>query len=166
MNNKIIYISKDEAKEIKMNALKNQDVFLAEIEGARIRTEEEYVQAMADAFAIPQPLLAMKIGFLNDWMSNLLWIKQKDIVLIFHDYDLMLLDDLKAKKIIMLDFEEIILPWWEGDVVGHIVNGIIDELEILTADSAQIDTDKIELERVEYEINQEVNIKKRACMQK
>lgn len=34
----------------------------------------------------------------------------------------------------------------------HIVNGIINELEILTADSAQIDTDKIELERVEYDI--------------
>lgn len=42
----------------------------------------------------------------------------------------------------------------------HIVNGIINELEILTADSAQIDTDKIELERVEYEIKQEVIMKK------
>ena len=41
----------------------------------------------------------------------------------------------------------------------HIVNGIINELEILTADSAQIDTANIELERVEYEINQEVIMK-------
>lgn len=38
----------------------------------------------------------------------------------------------------------------------HIVNGIIDELEIHAADSAQIDTDNIELERVEYEINRGV----------
>ena len=123
MNNQIVYIEKDEVTKIRTDALKNQDVFLAEIDGARIRTEEEYVRAMADAFAIPQPLLANKIGFLNDWKSNLLWIKQKDIVLIFHDYDLMLMDDLKTKKIIMLDFEEIILPWWEGDVVGHMVDG-------------------------------------------
>lgn len=42
----------------------------------------------------------------------------------------------------------------------HIINGIIDELEIFTADLTQIDTDNIELERVEYEINQEVIIKK------
>lgn len=42
----------------------------------------------------------------------------------------------------------------------HIVNGIIDELEILTADSVQIDTDNIELERVEYEVNQEVIMQK------
>ena len=123
MNNKIVYIAKDEVKKIRTNALKNQDVFLAEIDGAKIRTEEHYVQAMIDAFAIPHPLLGMKIGILNDWIEDLTWIKQKDIVLIVHDYDLMLLDDLKAKKIIMLDFEEIILPWWEGDVVGHMVGG-------------------------------------------
>lgn len=42
----------------------------------------------------------------------------------------------------------------------HIVNGVIDELEIITADSAQIDTDSIELEKVEYEINQEVIVEK------
>lgn len=42
----------------------------------------------------------------------------------------------------------------------HIVNGIIDELEVFTADLTQIDTDNIELERVEYEINQEVIVKK------
>ena len=41
----------------------------------------------------------------------------------------------------------------------HIVNGIIDELEIITADSAEINTDNIEVERVEYEINQEVIVK-------
>lgn len=42
----------------------------------------------------------------------------------------------------------------------HIVNGVIDELEIITADLAQIDMNSIELERVKYEINQEVIIKK------
>lgn len=42
----------------------------------------------------------------------------------------------------------------------HIVNGIIDELEIITADSAQIDADIIELEKVEYEINQKVIVEK------
>lgn len=42
----------------------------------------------------------------------------------------------------------------------HIVNGVIDELEIITADSTQIDVDGIELERVEYSINQEVIMNK------
>lgn len=123
MNNKIVYIAKDEAKKVKISALKNQDVFLAEIDGARIKTEEDYVQAMADAFAFPQVLPTMKIGWLNDWLNDLMWIKQKDIVLLVHDYDFMLTDDLKIKKNIVADFEEIILPWWEGEVVGHMVGG-------------------------------------------
>lgn len=42
----------------------------------------------------------------------------------------------------------------------HVVNGVIDELEIITADSTQIDADSIQLEKAEYEVNQEVVIKK------
>ena len=43
---------------------------------------------MASAFILPQVLPAMKIGWLNDWLSDLMWIKQKDIVLLVYDYDL------------------------------------------------------------------------------
>lgn len=42
----------------------------------------------------------------------------------------------------------------------HIVNGVIDELEIITADLTQIDAENIQLEKVEYEVNQVVKIKK------
>ncbi len=41
----------------------------------------------------------------------------------------------------------------------HIVGGVINELEIFTADSTQIEADNIELTRVEYEVNQEVAMK-------
>ncbi len=42
----------------------------------------------------------------------------------------------------------------------HVVNGVIDELEIITADLTQIDADSIKLEKVGYEVNQEVVVKK------
>lgn len=41
----------------------------------------------------------------------------------------------------------------------HVINGVIDELEIITADSTQIDADNISLEKVEYEISKEVIMK-------
>lgn len=41
----------------------------------------------------------------------------------------------------------------------HVINGVIDELEIITADSTQIDADNINLEKVEYEISKEVIMK-------
>lgn len=123
MKNKIVYVTKNEAKMIKSKVKQNREIFFVEIDGARIRTEADYVQAMADAFVFPHELPEMKIGWYNDYINDLMWIEQKDIVMIIHDYELMLADDLKTKKNIMADFEEIILPWWEGEVVGHLVGG-------------------------------------------
>lgn len=124
MKNKIVYVTKDEAKEVKMDAIKTGDTFFAEIYGDKIKTEEDYVQAMANAFAFPHALPELKIGWYNDYISDLMWIEQKDIIMIIHNYDLMLVDDLKTKKNIIAGFEEIILPWWEGEVVGHMVGGV------------------------------------------
>ena len=42
----------------------------------------------------------------------------------------------------------------------HIVGGVINELEIIAADSTQIKADNIELTRVEYEVNPEVIIER------
>lgn len=32
-------------------------------------------------------------------------------------------DDLNAKAHILEDFENVILPWWETDVINHVVDG-------------------------------------------
>ena len=124
MKNKIVYVTKDESRVVKMDAIKNEDTFFVEIDGDKIKTEEDYVQAMANAFAFPHALPELKIGWYNDYISDLMWIEQKDIIMIIHNYDLMLVDDLKTKKNIIAGFEEIILPWWEGEVVGHMVGGV------------------------------------------
>lgn len=123
MNNKIISVTTNEIEEIKANIMQSKNVFLAEIEGSKIKTEKDYVRAMADAFAFPYELPEMNIGWYNDYINDLMWIEQKSIVLIIHDYDLMLADNQKIKKLIIEYFEEITLPWWEGEVVGHMVGG-------------------------------------------
>lgn len=40
----------------------------------------------------------------------------------------------------------------------HIVNGIVNELEIITADSSEIDISNLQYQKVEYEINEELII--------
>ncbi|MBD5470027.1 MAG: barstar family protein [Lachnospiraceae bacterium] len=123
MNNKIIYVTKEEAQAIKRDALQNKDIFWAEIEGTGIKTEEDYVQAMASAFDFPGELPEMKIGWYNDYINDLMWIKQKSIILMIHDYDSMLVDNPEIKEIIIEYFQEITLPWWEGEIIGHMVGG-------------------------------------------
>ncbi len=124
MNNRINYISKMEAEKIKKDALKNKAVFFAEIEGNEIKTEEDYVQAMANAFCFPQELPGKKLDWCNDYICDLMWIKQKNIILLIRNYDLMLIDHLEVKNNAIADFEEIILPWWEGEIIGHMVDGV------------------------------------------
>ena len=124
MNNKIVYVTKNEAQLIKADAVQNRDIYFAEIEGAEIKTEEDYVRAMAEAFSFLHKLPEMKLGWYNDYINDLMWIEQKEIVLVINNYDLMLVDNLKLKNDIMADFEEIILPWWEEEVVGHMVGGV------------------------------------------
>ena len=121
MNNKIVYVTTKEVREIKEKAIQDKDVFLAEIKGAEIETEEEYVKAMANAFFFPNNFHSMKMGWFRDYICDLMWIEQKEIIVVIRDYELMLVNETKTKEIIMDDFEEIILPWWEGEVVGHMV---------------------------------------------
>ena len=121
--NKMIFVTRHEAEWIKEDTLQNREIYFAEIDGAEIKTEEDYVRAMADAFAFPHELPAMKLGWFNDYINDLEWIEQKEIVLIIDNYDLMLIHNLKLKNDIMADFEEVILPWWEGGIVGHMVGG-------------------------------------------
>ena len=40
----------------------------------------------------------------------------------------------------------------------HVINGYIDELEIITADLSKIELTTIELDKVEYEIDKEVEV--------
>lgn len=60
---------------------------------------------MAEAFAFPHKLPEMKLGLYNDYINDLMWIEQKEIVLIINNYDLMLVDNLKLKNDIMADCE-------------------------------------------------------------
>lgn len=124
MENKIVYITKDEAEIIKVNARRNQDVFFAEIAGDEIKTEEDYVQVMSNVFFFSQKLPEKKLEWYNDYICDLMWIKQKNIIMLIHNYDLMLINNLEVKNEIIADFEEIILPWWEGEIVGHMVGGM------------------------------------------
>ena len=43
MNNKIVYVTKNEAQLIKADAVQNREIYFAEIDGAEIKAEEDYV---------------------------------------------------------------------------------------------------------------------------
>ena len=98
MNNRIIYMSETEIKVIRNNLIRNQDVFVAEIDGELVKTEKDYVQSMINAFKFPFKLTQMKIGWCNDYLYDLSWIKQKIIILIVYNFKQMLTDEEEKKS--------------------------------------------------------------------
>lgn len=140
MKNEIVNVTKEEAEVIKKNAIQDKDTYFAEIDGSSIKTAADYAQAMAEAFAFPlikteadyvqaiEDAFSLRrpeaiLGWYIDDMTTLIWIEQSDIILIMHNYEQMLADNIELKERIISDFEEIILPWWEGEVVGCMVGG-------------------------------------------
>lgn len=67
---------------------------------------------MTDAFMFPHELPNFILGWYNDYIHDLLWIKQKNIILLIRGYEQMLAGNLNLKKEVISDFEEITLPWW------------------------------------------------------
>lgn len=125
MKNRIVYVNRQEADAVKAEAGRKEDVFFAEIDGRFIQTEADYVRQMETALNCPYEKsdMYLKLGWYQDWICELLWLGGKDIVLLVRGYDFMLAKDKKTKRYIIEDFEKVILPWWEGEVTGHMAGG-------------------------------------------
>lgn len=125
MKNRIVYVNEQEADAVKAEALQKENVFFAELDGRSIQTEADYVRGMELVMNCPYEKsdMYLKLGWYHDWICELLWLGEKDIVLLLRGYEFMLRNDEKTKKRIVEDFEEITLPWWEGEVIGHMAGG-------------------------------------------
>lgn len=125
MKNKIEYISKSSADIIKENAQQDGNVFLAEFYGNKATNEEDFMRQFYTAFNFPAGVIEtqLNIGWFNDYVKDLLWIKEPSVIMLIYNYDDLLKHDLQKKKIWLDELESIVLPWWEGDVVGHMVGG-------------------------------------------
>ncbi|MBQ6945250.1 MAG: hypothetical protein IJN43_13120 [Ruminococcus sp.] len=59
----------------------------------------------------------------EDWLTDLSWVKQNSIILIIKNYSKLLIEYSESKEYIMNNFKNVILPWWEKDVVMYMVGG-------------------------------------------
>ena len=57
-----------------------------------------------------------------DWMRDLEWLEENEIVIIIHNFDAFLSENQEKKKYFLYDFENIILPYWDKDAIGVLEN--------------------------------------------
>lgn len=121
MENRIIYISYKEIEEVRHNLKQDGESYIVEIEGEKCLYLTQYLDLMSSHFQFP--IKAKGLDGYNDWLRDLSWINKKQIIIIINNFQQFLKKDNSSKMAIIQDFDEVILPWWESEVVNCVVGG-------------------------------------------
>jgi len=122
VTNKIQEISLEEFAFIKGELSVSPEVYLVEINGSEIQSWDEYVSQIQQRFKFPTPCNDSVDRYL-DWMRDLSWIEKENYMLVIYQFDRFFEHEPELKNEIILDFKEIILPFWQEEVVDIVVGG-------------------------------------------
>lgn len=110
-----------ELSKIKAEA-KEQNYFIAELDGTQIKLYENYMEKMNEKFNL-QLEKPYNIDAYLDWMRDLEWLDKEGYILIIKNYSKFLINDKVGREEIMSQFTSIILPFWEKEVINSIAEG-------------------------------------------
>lgn len=122
IQNKICSISNKDVKDIILKAKSLPNIHVAELDGKTVQSLQKYLCEIENVFKFPGTCLGL-LGRYLDWMTDLGWLKCDAYILVIHNYKDFLARNFPLKKMIMDDFNEIILPWWQGEVIKWVVDG-------------------------------------------
>lgn len=128
MTNKIICASAKEVRNIKSKLEQKGECFIVEIEGGKCLRLTDYLSAMSNLLQFP--IKAKGLDGYNDWMRDLSWLSKEQIIIIITEFSKFLQKDVSYKKMIIEDFNEIILPWWESEVVHCVIGGKTKKMSV------------------------------------
>ena len=121
MINGIIYVSEEDMKEVKRNLKQDDKTYIAEIDGEQCPYAKDYLKLISDLLQFP--MKAKGLDGYNDWMRDLSWINKDQIIIIINKFLQFLEKDIPSKEAVLEDFSEVILPWWEAEVIDCMVGG-------------------------------------------
>lgn len=122
MMNQILFVTSQEAQKIKDAALPGKNCLVVEIDGEKYPTYNDYIRYIEKLLDFPRPCDGIWERY-DDWMTDLSWLNYTEYVFIVRNYNDFLSKDTYGKQCFYECFEELILPWWESEVVDHMVDG-------------------------------------------
>lgn len=118
LNNKISEVSLCNAKRIISESSKN--TLIVEIIGDEIHDLNDFFSIIRKKFLLPE---VTGWDSFEDWMTDLSWISEKEIIIIISNYKHFLKNKSEDKDIFFEVFSEDILPFWENMATQTIVGG-------------------------------------------
>ncbi len=119
--NKIVYITGSQEQNFLFSLQQKKDVFFVRIDGKNIPTLSNYLKEISEKFAFPMPCKTLD-GYM-DWIRDLSWITQDDIIIFIDNFSLFLSKDLEKRQEILCLFKREILPWWDEQVRSYVIEG-------------------------------------------
>jgi hypothetical protein len=117
-DNKIVNISSTEYNDLKKSVSEDDRILLAELDGRFIKTLGDYLHEIETKFDFPESC-DENLNIYFDWIRDLDWLAKDGYTLIINNYKDFLQTSPTTKQMIIDDFREIILPWWQSEVEKH-----------------------------------------------
>lgn len=93
------------------NRIKKEGLIVI-IDGTKNVNAEQYLATIYERLDMPYPEYKNWNGYM-DWMRDLSWIEDRNIVIIIKDYDYFLSQEPQFKEYFIIDFIEYFFPYWE-----------------------------------------------------
>ena len=108
-----------------------ENYYIFTIDGNKVSTKKEFFDAVETLFSFPTSC-KNKVSRFDDWMMDLSWLdSDRGICIVIDNFERFLRDDLEFKNLVMDDFRQDILPFWEETVLTTVKDGKTRKMDVV-----------------------------------
>lgn len=108
-----------------------ENYYIFTIDGNKVSTKKEFFDAIETLFSFPTSC-KNKVSRFDDWMMDLSWLdSDRGICIVIDNFERFLRDDLEFKDLVMDDFRQDILPFWEETVLTTVKDGKTRKMDVV-----------------------------------
>ena len=108
-----------------------ENYYIFTIDGNKVSTKKEFFDAVEILFSFPTSC-KNKVSRFDDWMIDLSWLdSDRGICIVIDNFERFLRDDLEFKDLVMDDFRQDILPFWEETVLTTVKDGKTRKMDVV-----------------------------------
>lgn len=108
-----------------------ENYYIFTIDGNKVSTKKEFFDAVEILFSFPTSC-KNKVSRFDDWMMDLSWLdSDRGICIVIDNLEHFLRDDLEFKDLVMDDFRQDILPFWEETVLTTVKDGKTRKMDVV-----------------------------------
>lgn len=108
-----------------------ENYYIFTIDGNKVSTKKDFFDAVEILFSFPTSC-KNKVSRFDDWMMDLSWLdSDRGICIVIDNFEQFLRDDLEFKDLVMDDFRQDILPFWEETVLTTVKDGKTRKMDVV-----------------------------------